>query len=112
MRAPATNITDRIRARLRPALRGGQHRPQVPGDLQQAIARWNHDLVEEPAERLSRCSSCSKPAASVVAYRGSARAAFKRIVVPNGKEMLDPGEDSENTIEQQRRHRARQRQQK
>jgi hypothetical protein len=33
-------------------------------------------------------------------------------VLPNGKEMLDPGEDSENTIEQQRRDRARQRQQK
>jgi len=45
-------------------------------------------------------------------HTGSARVAFKRIVLPNGKEMLDPGEDSDNTIEQQRRDRARQRQQK
>ena len=45
-------------------------------------------------------------------HTGSARVAFKRIVLPGGKEMLDPGEDSDNTIEQQRRDRARQRQQK
>ena len=45
-------------------------------------------------------------------HTGSARVAFKRIVLPSGKEMLDPGEDSDNTIEQQRRDRARQRQAK
>jgi hypothetical protein len=45
-------------------------------------------------------------------HTGSARVAFKRIVLPNGKEMLDPGEDSDNAIEQQRRERARQRQPK
>jgi hypothetical protein len=45
-------------------------------------------------------------------HTGSARVAFKRIVLPNGKEMLDPGEATDNTIEQQRRDRARQRQQK
>jgi hypothetical protein len=46
------------------------------------------------------------------AHTGSARVAFTRIVLPNGKEMLDPGEDTDNAIEQQRRERARQRQQK
>ena len=45
-------------------------------------------------------------------HTGSARVAFKRIVLPDGKEMLDPGEDSDNAIEQQRRERAKQRQQK
>ena len=45
-------------------------------------------------------------------HTGSARVAFKPSCCPNGKEMLDPGEDGDNTIEQQRRNRARQRQQK
>ena len=45
-------------------------------------------------------------------HTGSARVAFKKIVLANGRELLDPGEDSASTIEEQRRERARQRQQK
>lgn len=43
-------------------------------------------------------------------HTGSARVAFKRIVLANGTELLNPGEDSAKTIEEQRRERARQRQ--
>jgi hypothetical protein len=45
-------------------------------------------------------------------HTGSARVAFKRIVLASGKELLDPGEDRGSTVEQQRRDRARQRQPK
>jgi hypothetical protein len=44
-------------------------------------------------------------------HTGSARVAFKRIVLANGKELLDPGEDRGSTVEEQRRERARARQQ-
>ena len=43
-------------------------------------------------------------------HTGSARVAFKRIVLANGRVLLDPGDDMESTVEQQRRERARQRQ--
>jgi len=45
-------------------------------------------------------------------HTGSARVAFKRIVLANGRVLLDPGDDMESAVEQQRRERARQRQQK
>jgi hypothetical protein len=32
---------------------GCQHLPEVPDNLQQPIARWNHDPVDEAAERLT-----------------------------------------------------------
>ena len=45
-------------------------------------------------------------------HTGSARVAFKKIVLANGTELLDPNEDRASTVEEQRRERARQRQQK
>ncbi|NOT25120.1 MAG: hypothetical protein HOP16_03355 [Acidobacteria bacterium] len=45
-------------------------------------------------------------------HTGSARVAFKKIVLANGTELLDPNEDRSSTVEEQRRERARQRQQK
>jgi hypothetical protein len=45
-------------------------------------------------------------------HTGSARVAFKKIVLANGTELLDPREDSASTVEEQRRERARQRQQR
>jgi hypothetical protein len=45
-------------------------------------------------------------------HTGSARVAFKKIVLANGTELLDPNVDRSSTIEEQRRERARQRQQK
>ena len=45
-------------------------------------------------------------------HTGSARVAFKKIVLANGTELLDPNEDRASTVEQQRLDRARQRQQK
>jgi len=44
-------------------------------------------------------------------HTGSARVAFKRIVLANGRVLLDPGDDMESAVEQQRRERAGQRQQ-
>jgi hypothetical protein len=43
-------------------------------------------------------------------HTGSARVAFKKIVLANGTELLDPNEDRSSTVEEQRRERARQRQ--
>ena len=45
-------------------------------------------------------------------HTGSARVAFKLIVLANGTKLLDPGEDRRSTVEEQRRERARQRPQK
>ncbi len=45
-------------------------------------------------------------------HTGSPRIAFDRLVLANGTELLDPGENNQSTIEEQRRERARQRQQK
>jgi hypothetical protein len=44
-------------------------------------------------------------------HTGSPRMAFDRLVLANGTELLDPGENNQSTIEEQRRERARQRQQ-
>jgi hypothetical protein len=45
-------------------------------------------------------------------HTGSARVAFKKIVLANGAELLDPNVDRSSTVEEQRRERARQRQPK
>ena len=45
-------------------------------------------------------------------HTGSARVAFKKIVLANGTELLDPNEDRASTVEEQRRERAQQRQPK
>ena len=69
--APATNITDRVRFLLRSALRGSQHLAEISDYLQQRIAWWNYDLVEEPAKRLARGVALLvvfQSAASVVAF--------------------------------------------
>jgi hypothetical protein len=76
---------------------------EMPGLLSLTRHGWTQKTVS-PGDRLTISGNPT--------HTGSARVAFKRIVLPNGKEMLDPGEDSDNTVEQQRRDRARQRQQK
>lgn len=45
-------------------------------------------------------------------HTGSSRMAFDRLIRANGTELRDPGENNESTIEEQRRERALQRQQK
>ena len=49
---PATNITDRT-VFQGPALRRGEHRPNVSNNLQQSVAWRNDDLLEEPSQRLA-----------------------------------------------------------
>ena len=86
--------------------RNGKHIPwtvEMPGLLSLTRHGWTQQTVSV-GDRLTITGNPT--------HTGSARVAFKRIVLPNGKEMLDPGEDSENTIEQQRRERAGQRQPK
>ena len=75
---------------------------EMPGLLSLTRHGWTEKTVSI-GERLTVAGNPT--------HTGSARVAFKRIVLANGTEMLDPGEDSDNRIEQQRRERARQRQQ-
>jgi hypothetical protein len=42
-------------------------------------------------------------------HTGSPRIAFRRLVLPNGQELLDPNDNRQDDIEEQRRERARQR---
>jgi hypothetical protein len=44
-------------------------------------------------------------------HTSSPRIAFRSLVLPSGRELLDPGDDRRETIEEQRRERARQRDQ-
>ena len=42
-------------------------------------------------------------------HTGSPRIAFRRLVLPNGKELMDPNDNRTDAVEEQRRQRARQR---
>jgi hypothetical protein len=73
---------------------------EMPGLLSLTRSGWTEKTVSV-GDRLTVSGNPT--------HTGSARVAWKRIVLANGTEMLDPGDDRESTIEQQRRERARQR---
>jgi hypothetical protein len=76
---------------------------EMPGLLSLTRSGWTEKTVSV-GDRLTVSGNPT--------HTGSARVAWKRIVLANGKEMLDPGDDREAAIEEQRLQRARQRQAK
>lgn len=76
---------------------------EMPGLLSLTRLGWTEKTVEV-GDRLTVNGNPT--------HTGSARVAFKKIVLANGTELLDPNEDRAGTVEEQRRERARQRQQK
>ena len=83
----------------------GQHETwtiEMPGLLSLSRQGWTTDTVSI-GEQLTVTGNPT--------HSGSQRIAFRRLVLANGTELLDPNANRQNDIEEQRRERARQRDQ-